>query len=101
MEFSVKDIGHKIEEVYAMMYCGARKSEDGMHVDGALIRDLTNFDDIATNCFCAVEPDGTAHAREVYDGKDFITDENFDSTLKRIAEKYRGDCYLTVLDLHD
>lgn len=99
LEFSIKDSGKKIEEVYAMEYCGAREGK--LHVDGAWIPDITNFDEISDNCFCVIDKNGSAFVREMWNGKTYITTEEFDITLKKIAEKNRGDCFLTVIDLHD
>jgi hypothetical protein len=99
LEFSIRGAGNKIEEVYAMEYCGAREGE--LRVDGAWIPDITNFDEISDNCFCMIDIDGTAYARDIWNGKTFITTEDFDCILKKIAEKNCEDCFLTVIDLHN
>ena len=100
MELPPRDLyGHMMEEVYALRYCGGH--ENALRVDGALMRDLTNLEEIADQCFCAVDVDGTAYARDIFDGEHFIDNPNFDGIVKEITEKNRNDCYLTVIDLHD
>jgi len=88
-----------IDEEEAIRYCGYR---DGvLYVDGAWIQDLTNFDEIADACYCAVDSDGNAIARDTYNGHEWIRDEDFDQKLRDLANRSRNDCYLTVLDLHN
>ena len=99
MDCSLEDCQNKIHEAYAMNYCGAYEGE--LRVDGAWIPDMTNFDEISDWCFCAVDADGTAYAREIWNGEKYIDAEDFDTTLKKIAENNRRDCFLTVIDLHD
>lgn len=93
---------NKLEELYAMQYCGAKEGSDGMRVDGALICDLTNFNEIADACYCVIDTDGKAYARETFDRDNWVDTPNFDETVKAIVEKNReNDCYLTVIDIHD
>ncbi len=99
LDFSMEDCGTKIEEIYAMDYCGAYEGE--LCVDGAWIPDMKNFDEIADKCFCVVDVDGNAYAREIWNREKYVTTEDFDKTLKMIADKNRGNCFLTVIDIHD
>lgn len=102
MEWAIKDMDKKLEEVYAMRYCGAVEGSEGMRVDGALICDLTNFYEIADVCYCVIDTDGKAYARETYNGDNWDDTSNFDETAKAIAEKNReNDCYLTIIDVHN
>ena len=82
-----------------MNYGGAYKGE--LYVDGAWIPDMKNFDEIADKCFCVVDVDGKAYARDIWNGEKIVTTEDFEKTLKMIADKNRGDCFLTVIDIHD
>lgn len=98
LEYDHSDMRYKVDETEAARYLGYR---DGiLYVDGAWIPDIKNFDDISDGCFCVIDGDGVASARETWDGENWNTDEHFDEKLKAIARKYRDSCYLTVLDLH-
>ena len=89
----------KVEETDSLCYMGIR--DHVLYVDGAWIPDLVNLDEIADQTYCVIDADGTASARETYNGEEWIRDEHFDDKLRQIAEKNRGDCYLTVIDLHE
>lgn len=67
-------------------------------VDGAKQNDVLNIDKLG--CFICILPDGSAIARDSWNGKDIIKDENFDEKYKQaIADNMDG--FITVLDIHD
>lgn len=68
-----------------------------LYVDGAPIADMIDFN---PECFCFLDVDGTAYARETWNGKKWIGDESFDDTVKKICAD-RSDCFATIIDLHD
>lgn len=68
-----------------------------LYVDGAPIADMIDFN---PECFCFLDVDGTAYARDTWNGKKWITDESFDDTVKKICAD-RLDCFATIIDLHD
>lgn len=67
-------------------------------VDGAKQSDVINIDKLG--CYICILPDGSAIARDSWNGKAIVKDEKFD-------EKYRQaitdnmDGFITVLDIHD
>ena len=82
-------------------YFPAMGSRDGfLYVDGALIEDLINFDDVVLECFCLVDADGNGYARQYWDGRKYTENPGFDSTVKAICEAQK-DCYVVTVDLHD
>lgn len=77
-------------------YMGLR--EGFLRVDGGRIRDLLNFDDVG--CFCFIDADGNAFARERWNGHNFEKDVSFDDMLKKTIMASR-DYYACIVDLHD
>lgn len=69
-----------------------------INVDGAKISDILNVNDLS--CYGFITPDGKACVREHWDGHDFIENVNYDTEYKKALSDY-GDCFLTVLDIHD
>ena len=89
----------KLEEDEALQYCGTR---DGyIYVDGAWANDIKNLMDEADNCWAVIDTDGTAIAREHWDGADLKDDDQFADKAKAIAVKNRADAFVTVVDIHD
>lgn len=89
----------KLEEECAIQYCGMR---DGyIYVDGAWANDIKNMMDEADNCWAVIDTDGSAVAREHWDGADWIDDDKFSDKAKAIAVKNRADTFVTVVDIHD
>lgn len=71
-------------------YFSSMGTRDGyLYVDGALIADILNFNEM--ECYCCIDKFGGAFA---------VTDEDFDIKLKAVIEE-SSDCYATVIDLHD
>ena len=69
-----------------------------LYVDGARVDDIINFAE--QNCYICIDVDGNAIARETWNGKEFIKDEQFDEKLAEIKRNSKG-IFLTVLDIHD
>lgn len=67
-------------------------------VDGAKQSDVLNINKLG--CYICILPDGSAIARDSWNGKDIIKDENFDEKYKQaIVDNMDG--FITVLDIHD
>lgn len=67
-------------------------------VDGAKQSDVLNIDTL--DCYICILPDGSAIAKESWDGNDFIKDENFDKKYRQaIADNVNG--FITIIDIHD
>ena len=67
-------------------------------VDGAKQSDVLNIDKLG--CYICILPDGSAIARDSWNGKDIIKDEKFDEKYNQaIANNMDG--FITVLDIHD
>ena len=80
-------------------YFNSMGYRDGyLYVDGARVDDIINFED--QNCYICIDVDGNAIARETWNGKEFIKDEQFDEKLAEIKKNSKG-MFLTVLDIHD
>lgn len=77
---------------------GAR--EGYLFVDGGRIADMLNFAEEYSRCFCAIDSDGSAYAREHLDGNNWINDTEFDDKIKAICEN-RTDGYVVFIDIHD
>ena len=89
----------KADESEALNYCGMR---DGiLYVDGAWANDIQNLTDEADNCWAVIDTDGTAIARNHWDGADWKDDDRFSDKAKAIAMKNKADTYVTVVDIHD
>lgn len=67
-------------------------------VDGAKQSDVLNMDRIG--CYICILPDGSAIARDSWNGKDIVKDEKFDEKYKQ-AITDNMDGFITVLDIHD
>lgn len=80
-------------------YFNSMGYRDGyLYVDGARVDDIINFEE--QNCYICIDVDGNAIARETWNGKEFIKDEQFDEKLADIKRNSKG-MFLTVLDIHD
>jgi len=80
-------------------YFSSMGSQDGyLYVDSAFSDDLLNLDN--QDCYICIDSDGTAIAREHWNGKDFIKDEDFDKKFKNMIDNCGGK-YITILDIHD
>ena len=80
-------------------YFNSMGYRDGyLYVDGARVDDIINFEE--QNCYICIDVDGNAIARESWNGKEFIKDEQFDEKLAEIKKNSKG-MFLTVLDIHD
>jgi hypothetical protein len=67
-------------------------------VDGAKQSDVLNINKLG--CYICILPDGSAIARDSWNGKDIIKDEKFDEKYKQaIIDNMDG--FITVLDIHD
>lgn len=67
-------------------------------VDGAKQSDVLNINKLG--CYICILPDGSAIARDPWNGKDIIKDEKFDEKYKQ-AITDNMDGFITVLDIHD
>lgn len=67
-------------------------------VDGAKQSDVLNIGKLG--CYICILPDGSAIARDSWNGKDIIEDEKFDEKYKQ-AITDNMDGFITVLDIHD
>lgn len=82
-------------------YYGSMGCRDGyLYVDGGYIPDLLNFDEVCTQCYGLIDIDGTAYARERYNGKEWLDIEVFEDNARAICES-RKDCWVTCLDIHE
>ena len=80
-------------------YFNSMGYRDGyLYVDGARVDDIINFEE--QNCYICIDVDGNAIARETWNGKELIKDEQFDEKLAEIKRNSKG-MFLTVLDIHD
>lgn len=68
-----------------------------LYVDAALADDIQNISEI--DCYCFVDQDGNAFARDYYNGE-WATNTEFDAQLSKAKENCTG-CYICVVDLHD
>lgn len=93
-DFSKGSFMYTEENYYPSM--GA--NDEILYVDGAAIKDVTNFDDVS--CYICIDIDGNAIAQESWDGSNWIKDEQFDEKLKLIKENSKG-YFVTILDIHD
>lgn len=74
-------------------------SRDGfLYVDGAKAKDIINYDELES--YICILPDGSAIAKETWDGKHFVEDKDYHKKLKK-ALKDNSEGFVTVLDLHD
>lgn len=69
-----------------------------LRVDGAFVDDILDFEDVG--CFCYIDKDGSAYAREYYNGSEFIDNDDFDEKLKLVKAESKG-YYATIIDIHD
>ena len=67
-------------------------------VDGAKQSDVLNINKLG--CYVCILPDGSAIAKDSWNGKDIIKDEKFDEKYKQ-AITDNMDGFITVLDIHD
>nr|DAH89589.1 MAG TPA: hypothetical protein [Caudoviricetes sp.] len=67
-------------------------------VDGAKQSDVINIDKLG--CYICILPDGSAIARDSWNGKAIVKDEKFDEKYKQ-AITNNMDGFITVLDIHD
>lgn len=67
-------------------------------VDWAKQSDVLNINKLG--CYVCILPDGSAIARDSWNGKDIIKDEKFDEKYKQ-AITDNMDGFITVLDIHD
>ena len=82
-------------------YLGSMGARDGyIYVDGGKIADMLNFSDEYSKCFCAIDSDGKAYAREYWDGNSWIDDPEFEDKIKVICEN-KTDGYVVFIDIHD
>jgi len=90
---------NKLSEDEAIQYCGMR---DGyIYVDGAWANDIKNLMDEADNCWAVIDTDGSAIARDHWNGTEWKDDDQFSDKAKAIAMKNKADTYVTVVDIHD
>lgn len=71
--------------------------DDFLFVDGALSDDLLNLE--KQDCYICIDSDGSAIARESWNGTAFIKDVNFNDKFHNILKGCSGK-YITVLDIH-
>ena len=83
-------------ENYAFDYMGF---EDGfLYVDAALADDIQNISEMG--CYCFVDQNGNAFARDYYNGGSWIDNTEFDTQLSNAKANCSG-CYICVVDIHD
>lgn len=79
-------------------YYSSMGANDGfLYVDGAMIDDLINFDDV--NCFICIDSNENVIIRETYNEHTFVKDKNFDEKLAKIKMKSKT-MFATILDIH-
>lgn len=81
------------EELNWLPYMGL--NEEILYVDGGYSKDFIDFD--LSNCFVVIDEEGNINVRETWNGKDWITDLDFDNKVKEID---LTDKFVTVIDFH-
>ena len=82
-------------------YLNSVGARDGyVYVDGGKIADMLNFADEYSRCYCAIDADGSAYARERWDGNNWIDDTEFEDKIKAVCEN-KTDGYVVFIDIHD
>jgi len=82
-------------------YLSSIGARDGyIYVDGGKIADMLNFGEEYLRCYCAIDADGNAYAREHWDGNNWVDDAEFEDKIKAICEN-RTDGYVVFIDIHD
>lgn len=69
-----------------------------LYVDAALADDIQNISEM--NCYCFVDQNGNAFARDYYKGEEWVSNTEFDEQLSNAKGNCSG-CYICVVDLHD
>lgn len=83
-------------ENYNFDYMGY--SDQFLYVDAALADDIQNISEIS--CYCFVDQNGNAFARDYYNEEEWVTNQEFDTQLSNVKANCSG-CYICVVDLHD
>ena len=81
------------DELDNLVYMGL--NENILYVDGAYTKDILNLD-ITNNCF-VIDSDGTLYSRDLWDGNNWITDQQYDEKVKK---KDLQNKFITVIDMH-
>lgn len=86
-------------EEYFFHYMGSR---DGyIHVDGAKIKDIVEFEDLAVNhAYGIIRRDGNAICRQYLDGHKWKDDERYEEKVREAIADV-ADCYYCIVDIHD
>ena len=71
-----------------------------LRVDGCKIKDAIGFDELVVNCWGFIGRNGEAYSRDHWNGKDFVSDDQYEDKVKA-AIKGCDDCYITFVDIHD
>lgn len=71
-----------------------------LYVDGGKISDMLNFMEECTGCFCYLDTNGNAYARETWNNHEWVKDAAFEDKVKAACEN-KTDGYVTIIDLHD
>jgi hypothetical protein len=69
-----------------------------IYVDAALADDIQNISEIS--CYCFIDKNGNAFAREYYNEEEWVTNQEFDTQLSNAKANCSG-CYICVVDIHD
>jgi hypothetical protein len=69
-----------------------------LHVDGAPVKDILNFDELS--CYAFMTEDGEAYSKDWWDGETIIENKDFEDRLKSQKEKSQ-DLFVTIIDYHD
>lgn len=67
-------------------------------VDGAKQSDVLNLNNLG--CYVCILPDGSAIARDSWNGNSIVKDDSFDQKYKQ-AISDNMDGFITILDIHD
>lgn len=94
----ILDPPHLLREEEALQYL---HMDDSIRVDGGWLPHIVNRHEIADRCFIILTDDGTAIAREVWDGDNWIDTPDFDDRARLVMERCEADHFLTVIDIHD
>lgn len=83
-------------------YIASMGTRDGyLYVDGGKIADMLNFKEECTRCFCYLDTDGNAYAREIWnDNHKWVEDAEFEDKVK-VACEGKTDGYVVFIDIHD
>jgi len=75
--------------------------DDYLRVDGAKIKDIIDFEDLAINHnWGFIGKDDEVYSRDYYNGEKWIDDDQYEEKVRKAIEDV-SDCYACIIDIHD